>query len=344
MNPVRPFVVRFGALGDMVILTALIRRLHARFGEPVDLLASGEWVHSLLGAQPGVGRIYTIGSRRWPYWLSGEQRRLVDALSVRGPSATWMADDFPDEKNRRLLARAGWRDEHLSDIRVYDDTTLHLAERYQLFAQSSPAALRVGGESNVASEAFGELLVTSEQRAEVSEWLVGKGWLGPPLILVQTGNKRTMRRGARDRASNTKYWPERNWAEVLRGLRNVHRDHLILLMGVPAEAQLNDDILALAGVENAFNIARDLPIRRLVALTERAMGLVSVDTGPAHVAAAVGCPVVTLFGKANPVWYAPRGRSTRVEYLTGVYEGEPSMLGIQPAAVLQAWERITSPP
>jgi hypothetical protein len=39
----RPLVVRFGALGDMVILTVLIRHLYARFGQPVDILASGAW-------------------------------------------------------------------------------------------------------------------------------------------------------------------------------------------------------------------------------------------------------------------------------------------------------------
>jgi len=39
----RPLLVRFGALGDMTILTVMIRRLYERFGVPVDIVGSGGW-------------------------------------------------------------------------------------------------------------------------------------------------------------------------------------------------------------------------------------------------------------------------------------------------------------
>ena len=51
----RPLLVRFAAFGDAVLLTPLIRQLHARFGSPVDLLSSGPWTQPLLQGQPGVG-------------------------------------------------------------------------------------------------------------------------------------------------------------------------------------------------------------------------------------------------------------------------------------------------
>ena len=51
----RPLIVRFGAMGDMVILTAAIRALHQRFGSPIDVACSGRWVRPLLEGQPGVG-------------------------------------------------------------------------------------------------------------------------------------------------------------------------------------------------------------------------------------------------------------------------------------------------
>ena len=80
---------------------------------------------------------------------------------------------------------------------------------------------------------------------------------------------------------------------------------------------------------------------RLVALLARAAALISVDSGPAHAAAAVGCPQVVLFGKASTSLYRPWGRAgADVSVLTGRIGGEPSMLGIEAAAVIAAWDAL----
>ena len=287
----RPLVVRYGALGDMVILTVLIRHLHARFGQPVDILASGGWTRPLLETQPGIGNLYVVGSRRWPYWLDREQQKLVETLRARGPGATWLCDDKND-KTRWLLKRAGWQlGDYVEINSLYGRTGPHLCELFLQFAYSTPACLGGDPISTSANDAFGLLHVSERQRTELDIWLRTRAWLNKQLILVQPGNKRTMRRGSRQRASNSKYWPEAHWANVLRGLRERHPEHVILMLGVPAEAELNDEILQAAAVSDAYNIASDLPLPRLMALAERAVGLISVDTGPAHLAAAVGCPV-----------------------------------------------------
>ena len=61
-----PLVMRFGAFGDMVLLTMLLRQLYARFGKPVDVISSGPWTQPLLEGQPWVGRLFVIKSRRAP--------------------------------------------------------------------------------------------------------------------------------------------------------------------------------------------------------------------------------------------------------------------------------------
>lgn len=339
-NP-RPLVVRFGALGDMTILTALIRRLHERFGQPVDIVGSGGWTRPLFEGQPGVGELFLVGSRRWPYVFSPEQWKLAEALRARGRGATWLCDQ-DNRKMQRLLRRAGWRPddwcEYLADPVIPGP---HMCDVWQRFAFRNPSLLG-GGDlpSSSLPPAYGELIVSEERKRAVGEWLASKGLADAPLILIQVGNKRTMRRGSRTRASNSKYWPEENWAAVLRRVRELHPNHAILLLGVPQESELNEEILQMTQIQGAFNMAHEVPIARLIALAARAVGMISVDTGPAHVAAAVGCPIVALFGKMGPETYGPRGPNTRAACLTGTHEGERSMLGIRVDEVVTAWRSL----
>ncbi len=339
MNP-RPLVVRFGALGDMVLLTVLIRQLHQRFGQPVDLLTSGSWTRPLLTGQPGVGEIFSIVSRRTPYWLSSEQHRLARQLRTRGAGATWLAD-ADNTKTRRLLHRAGWRDDHICDTTNFADLPgPHFADLFLRFAYRNPPVLGGVDLPLTARDAWPSLTISEAQQDDLHRWRVARGFNAAAPILVQPGNKRTMRRGRRQRASNAKYWPESRWAEVLRGLHRLHPAHPILLLGVPQEAALNDEILQMAGIGNAYNVAHELPVPRLMSLCGAALGMVSVDTGPAHVAAAVNCPVAVLFGRADPTVYAPRGARQRVRCLGGNGADELSMLAISPDDVLGAWREL----
>lgn len=335
----RPLIVRFGALGDMVILTAAIRKLYQRFAMPVDVLASGKWSIPLLADQPEVADVYCIGSRRWPYWLSAEQQSLVRRLAKRGAGPTWIGESN-DTKARALLQKAGWQSTDLCSVRELPpaEGERHYCEYMYRFAHLTPASL--GGQPlsvEKYSDAYCALQVTPAARAELDAWL-NKRSVRAPFILVQAGNKRTMRKGSRTRGSNTKYWPEENWAEVLRGLRQIHPQHALLLLGAPPEITLNDDILRLAAVTNAHNLADDLPLPRLKALAAAAYGMISVDTGPAHVAAAVGCKVVTLFGEMDPAAYTPRGTGVLGYPIVGYVNGRQSMLGISPSQVLASWQ------
>jgi heptosyltransferase-2/heptosyltransferase-3 len=124
-------------------------------------------------------------------------------------------------------------------------------------------------------------------------------------------------------------------------LRERHPEHGIVLLGARPEYQLNQELAALAKISGLHNAADALAIPRLVALMERAVGLINVDSGPAHVAAAVGCPQVVLFGKALPSLYRPWGTAgADVRVLCGQIDGEPNMLGIEPAAVMAAWSQL----
>ena len=350
----RPLAVRCGAFGDMVLLTALIRVLHARFQSPVDIVTSGPWSEPLLHGQPGVGEIWSLRSRKTPYWLSTDQHRVVRHLRARGNGPTWFCDG--SDAARPLLTRAGIPENFIVDVK--DHPLLpgeHATEQWRRLAQIMPAAAwaapawaapasaagasRAGDAAAVTPGCY--LEVSDRQRIDLESWLSARGLAAAPLILVQIGNKRTMRRGLRRLAVNHKYWPNERWAEVLRGVRLLYPRHAIVLLGTGPEYALNGEVAALANIAQLFNAADDLPIPRLVALLARGAGLITVDSGPAHAAAAVGCPLVVLFGKALPSLYRPFGTAgAEVKVLCGQMAGEPDMLGIDPSSVIEAWSSL----
>ena len=339
----RPLVVRCGAFGDMVLLTALLRPLHARFGRPIDILTSGPWSEPLLRGQPGVGEIITVRSRKTPYWLSLDQHRAVRRLEARGAGPTWFCDG--NDAALPILRRAGIPDAFMVAAKDHGlRPGEHATEQWRRLSLILPEAFRAANLPQIdplTVPAGCHLQVSEAQRSDLRDWLHERDLAAAPLILIQAGNKRTMRRGLRRLAVNHKYWPQERWAEVLRHVSREHADHAIVLLGTGPEYRLNQEIAALAGVGRVHNAADDLPVPRLIALLERGAGLITVDSGPAHAAAAVGCPQVTLFGKALTSLYRPWGSSgADVKVLTGEVDGEPSMLGIETQAVLDAWRGL----
>jgi len=343
----RPLVVRCGAFGDMVLLTALIGPLHARFGSPVDIVTTGPWSEPLLRGQPGVGEIWTLRSRKTPYWLSLDQPRLVRRLKARGAGPTWFCD--ANDAARALLRRARIPDQFVVNAKDHElRPGEHATEQWRRLAQVLPAAFRDANLPPIDISTISPgcyLQVSDAQRSDLEDWLRARGLAGERLILIQAGNKRTMRRGLRRLAVNSKYWPQERWAEVLRHLRRQHPQHAIVLLGTGPEYQLNQQITALAGVDRLYNAADDLPVPRLIALLERGEGLITVDSGPAHAAAAVGCPQVVLFGKALPSLYRPWGSAgADVKVLCGQIDGQPNMQGIETQAVIEAWSSLKRRP
>jgi ADP-heptose:LPS heptosyltransferase len=335
--------MRCGAFGDIVLLTVLLRQLNVRFGERVDVIVSGPWARPLLEHEPAVGEIFVLGSRRAPYWLSPGQQRLVRWLRARGTGPTWYADPGV---GRDLLLRGGIPNDSIVNER---DLPLRAGEtftdRWIRFAAVTPRAFegRLPAASRTVASAA-SLVIPPDARAALDPWLAKRGLTGRRFIAIQAGNKRTMRPLRRKRATNTKYWPEERWGEVIRGLLAERNDRAIVLLGVPQEYGLNREIAACAGVPSVVNAADDLPVHVLLPLLERAEGMVAIDTGPTHAAAALGCPTVALFGKSDPVLYRPGGTETRVAVVTGTLDGQPDILGITPEAVLSAWRRLAAGP
>lgn len=107
-----------------------------------------------------------------------------------------------------------------------------------------------------------------------------------------------------------KVWPLARYA-ALAGRAAEHTGMGVLLIGTEAEAPHLAKIIESAAVP-VRSLAGQLTGGELLAVLRGAALVVGNDSGPVHLAAAMGRPTVAIFGSTNPVWTAPRGAVVRI--------------------------------
>lgn len=113
------------------------------------------------------------------------------------------------------------------------------------------------------------------------------------------------------RLSLERRWPAQRFAELARRLAD-EDGATVVLVGSPGEREHVAGVRAFAGEPRGGSIhdwSGALPFDEFVALLERADAVVSNDSGPMHIAAALGTPTIGLFGPETPVLYGPLGRA-----------------------------------
>jgi heptosyltransferase-3 len=101
-----------------------------------------------------------------------------------------------------------------------------------------------------------------------------------------------------------KCWPVENNAELVARLDRAGWPVAITAAPDEREMRLAEEILARAGVP-AIDLAGKLSLKEVAALVGRARLFVGVDSAPMHMAAAMGTPVVALFGPTTEIDWAP---------------------------------------
>lgn len=100
----------------------------------------------------------------------------------------------------------------------------------------------------------------------------------------------------------SKLWPVEYFAELAQRIVT-NFDHDVLVTCGPKERDIARQILGLAGCDRVFSMAdQPMDIGTAKACIRRCRLMVSTDSGPRHVAAAFGLPLVTLYGPMLPVW------------------------------------------
>ncbi|MFT3786411.1 MAG: glycosyltransferase family 9 protein [Tepidisphaeraceae bacterium] len=103
----------------------------------------------------------------------------------------------------------------------------------------------------------------------------------------------------------TKKWPATYFGDVVPKLQSLGLD--VVLAGAK-------DVVGLASAmpPGVIDLAAKTSLPQLVELLRRAKLVIANDSGPMHIASAVGTPMVTVFGPTNPVRTGPYGRDDTV--------------------------------
>ena len=343
----RPLVICFGCLGDAVLLQPLLHKLSQRHDQPCDLLATGSWSAELYAEQAEVAEVCALQAPRRPLLLSRERWRAIGWLRERRDAPVYVCEPRPREllRIRRMLRLAGvpaaqcaW----LVDLPLRERE--HWVDHLLRFGDCTPAAFHGRCDAlAVDPGAAPQLQADAAARFDCERWLRTRGLHGHPLVLLQPANRCTMRWiGVRVSADDDKSWPLQHWAALAWSIIETLPSARVLLCGSPQEAEYLEGIRAVADSEAVLSLADDLPLSRLKALLGRAHSMVSVDTGPAHLAAALGCPLTVLFGGASPAHWAPRAIPGGVVTVLGGPEHGTRVDALGVEQVADAWRSLPS--
>jgi lipopolysaccharide heptosyltransferase II len=320
----RILLVRPDHLGDVLLATPAMRALReARPAAELHALV-GPWSGDVLEPCEALDRVLTLpfpgfsrtpnANLRSPYqlaWATARQLRRIGysaAVILRpdhwwGALVAWLAGipirvgyDLPDVEPFLTLALP-WQAEHavLQNARLVERLTHGPLDREALTLTYT---------------------VSAEDRAWAKGYMDEAG-LGDDerLIVIHAGA-----------GAAIKHWEPAQWALVADRLARQARAR-IALTGGEAELQLTRAIAAQMQEKSPVMLAGETRIGTLAAVLERAALAMGPDSGPLHLAAAVGTPTVALFGPADPDEFRPWGPAQRHIVLT-------SDIGCRPCRIL----------
>ena len=337
-RPLRPFVIKLGRIGDMVMLTAALRLLHERYGRPCYVVGADSWSPDVFLGLAEVAQCWPL-PRKAPSFFGVAWLAILRALREAAPGPIYVFEHHQGQvrRIRRLLRLSGidmrrclFLDEAPGTGNPWVDVLLR-------FARRTPAALGAADCPQPPRAWSPRLRVLGAERAERDAWLHSRGFRGEPLVLVQPGNHRTMgpRRLCKWHGRDDKVWPVGRWVQLLHQLHARMPDAMLVLRGAAAEMSLLESIRAAAALSCVTSASTEL--RPLFALCEVAHSMISADSGPAHCAAALGVPLVVLYGtQSSRVWLPRSATGSPVVAVGGPPHFERAQQ-ISVAAVFDAW-------
>jgi ADP-heptose:LPS heptosyltransferase len=278
--------------------TPLILAMRDLFPVCEFVVASDEWTRAIWDANPDVSGVVPtagiLGARTpSPGAFAGFVRRLrsgrFDAVCVLERSFWFALAPFLARIPVRIgLASGGRGTLHTHPVAV--EPPRHESDLYFECART------VGYEGAAPHPVF---VVTSAMQRVADEALRETGWRGERFVLIHVGGG--VNPGMR---LTTKRWPPARVAATIHWLAG--QGIGAVLASGPVDGRVSGEILRGAPMARVLPATTPLSVFGGVALAADAY--LGNDTGPSHIAAAVGTPSVIVFGPSDERRYCPRGR------------------------------------
>lgn len=306
--PQRILILRLERIGDLLMTLGAIEAVRSRIPDARVHLVVGSWNASLARLVPGIDSHETLDVP----WLARQDAGASTGTLVRRAWA-WRARGFdlalnfePDIRSNLLLAlsgaarrvgfSSGGGGALLTNALAYAPGAHTAANALRLV----DAALPVAAGTAEPGSRYPRLPVPDEARREARR-LLGRADASRLLVGIHASGGRQI-----------KQWHLDRFAEVATRLA---RDlaATIVLTGTEEDRPLVDRIVsALPPDVTRLDVAGAIELPVFAGLLEQLSLFVTCDTGPMHLAAALGVPVVALFGPSDPGRYGPLTDRARV--------------------------------
>lgn len=274
-------------LGDLVAATPALRALRRGYpGAEISLIGL-PWVVALaphlapdidrLIPYPGAPGLDGEGDeaalQHFVREMQAEDFDLAVNLHGRGPGSTHLVASFGA---LRVAGFVGGEGEYPTlDVSVRWDAEEHEGRKLLLLAEAA------GGVSDGENP---RLRVREEDHRRVGD-LLGRE-AAKPLALLHPGASVPEKR-----------WPPEGFGQVARGL--IRQGYDVAVTGSKGERKISRRVCELA--PGAIDLSGKTDLSALIGIVSRANLLISNDTGPTHLAYALGTPSVTVFGPSTDV-------------------------------------------
>jgi heptosyltransferase-2 len=267
-------VLRYSALGDVVLATSVLEPLRARFpGARLEWVTSAAYA-PLLEGLPGLAAVHRLDR-------SGLGGALALGRALRGRFD--LALDLQNKIKSRLVARAAAR-----KVLVFRRRS---AARAALAALGYDPPMRGPHATVLYAGTLAPLGAGGPGRTQVHRSDGARARAPRPRVAVAPGA-----------STATKRWPAERFAAVARALGAEGAS--IVLAGGAADRVALEAFRRSFGSPVAADLT-DLPVDALAAALAGVDALLACDSGPVHLAAAVGTPAVAIFGPTSPERWGP---------------------------------------
>ena len=315
-DPRNILVIDFGQLGDVVLSLPALRALRERFALAKITVAVGKpggEIIRMCGYADDTIEIDRVALRDgfkplsiWKVFQITKdiRRRHFDfVIDLHSFSETNLLGFFSGARHRLLARRPGRSLDFLANFKPAppidrNDPKQHLVDRYL------DVLLPLGIEN---AQRIPKLATSAADDRDVDTWLrPAKADAGAPLVGIFPGAGHPGRR-----------WPIERFAQLADSLIRNDTVRPIIFVG-PEERHLLQQMKALFPPPSLILDKLSLP--QLAAVQARLAVFVSNDTGPVHIAAAVGTPVVVLIDLPTPHAYVPLGASQKLMFSESIRE------------------------